>query len=551
MNTSKDYNIFYTPIINKVDNDKVNYHLSESKEELFLNSLSTFGSNINFDDDNWFCDKLAVNKTRLNKEYTIYFNQVPENYKDDLKYYCIYSLSRTSVKTTKDKVTYITKLFEFIEKEKLDMTQLNRSAETEFINYLDNCKKANGDKYSVSYKSGIFNACKHYLDFIIPFRKYKNTSTLFSIKRNPYKSKIVIKHDDKFIPDNIITQLDELFKRDNIPKPMKTFYWIARSIPSRASEVLEMPLDCLKRYGDNAYTVTLTSRKQTGGYSQAKSRMVTLNYTGHGKFLIDLIKEQIEYSQSIQDKLDEKHKGFLFGYQEEAYNSRHFEETGEHTYFKKNRYSVINIDKVVDNFNTFCKRYDIKNEDGSIYVVTSHQLRHNGITERKYAGFTNLEIMLMTDHQNDQMITKSYTHRKEKILLDKQRAVNGECVTPENEPKPILFKGRILNMDERTEERLLKNMRAHKLNGLGICSDFTKCQNNILACLDDCNNFIPDAENLDYFKEQIEVCNMKIEKFRNNKQLKENIEYNRNLYIKVVEKIEINLDKIRREDEVI
>ena len=61
--------------------------------------------------------------------------------------------------------------------------------------------------------------------------------------------------------------------------------------------------------------------------------------------------------------------------------------------------------------------------------------------------------------------------------------------------------------------------------------------------MDDCDNFIPDADYLDYFKEQIEVCNEKIQRFKNNKQLKENIEYNKSLYVKVVNKIEKTLEK--------
>lgn len=543
-----DNNIFYKPKIDKVDNGDVTYDFSKSKEELFIKSLSTYGTDINFDDDVWFCDKLITNQTRLKKYYTLYFSRVPEKYKSELKYYCIYRLSASSsTKDVKEKITSITKLLDFIEKEKLDISELNRGAETEFTKYLDSYIKDNGEKLSVSYKSSIFNSSKHFIDFIVSFKGY-NSSNSFSIKRNPYKDKIVLNHDYKYIPDNIISQLDEAFKREDIPRTLKVFYWIARSIPSRVSEVLEMSLNCLKPYGDNAYTITIPTRKQTGGYHNAKLRMVTLNYNGHGKFLIDLIKEQIEYSKLIQNKLPEEKKGFLFAYQVQTYNERHFKETGEHTYYPSNRYSVVNTDKVADNLNRFCKRYNIKKEDGSIYSLTSHQLRHNGITERIYAGFTPLQIMLMTEHQNDEMITKSYTHRKEQVLLEKQRAVNGECVSPENTASPILFKGRILNMDDRTEERLLKNLRAHRLKGLGICSDFTKCQNNILACLDNCDNFIPDAENLDYFKEQIEVCDMKIEKFKNNKQLKENIEYNRSLYIKVVRKIETNLIELNNTD---
>ena len=388
----------------------------------------------------------------------------------------------------------------------------------------------------------IFNACKNYIDFIISFREYNSISP-FSTKRNPYKDKISRKKEYKYIPDDIIEQLDVAFKRDDVPATLKTFYWIARCIPSRVSEITEMNLNCLKPYGENSYVITIPTRKQAGGYKDFQKRLITLNYVGHGKYIIDLIKNQIEYSKSIQDKLPEEQRGFLFSYQVYGHNTKHYNKTGEHKFYLTKAYTVFNSDIVAERLRKFCSLYEIKNEDGTIYKVTSHQFRHNGITERIYAGFSVLQIMLMTDHQNDEMITKTYTHRKNKSLLETQRLVNNEELPSDDEDKPVIFKGRILNMDEKTEERLLKNQRAHRLKGLGICSDFTKCQNDILACLDDCDNFIPDADYLDYFKEQIEVCNEKIQRFKNNKQLKENIEYNKSLYVKVVNKIEKTLEK--------
>lgn len=537
MRENIDYNanIKYIP-------KETQYVFTESKEEFYRNALTGYGTNIIFEDDKWYCDKLIRNKNLSSKHNTVYFTNVPEKYVDDVKYFVIYQLSLNSVKDSKDKVGYICKLFEFLDKEKLEFKNLNRSSETGFIDFLDNSRKADGDKLSVSYKNMIFNACKNYIDFVISFREYNSISP-FSTNRNPYKDKISRKKEYKYIPDDIIEQLDVAFKRDDVPATLKTFYWIARCIPSRVSEITEMNLNCLKPYGENSYVITIPTRKQAGGYRDFQKRLITLNYVGHGKYIIDLIKNQIEYSKSIQDKLPEEQRGFLFSYQVYGYNTKRFNKTGEHTYYLTKAYNVLDPDTVADRLKNFCSLYGIKNEDGSIYKVTSHQFRHNGITERIYAGFSALQVMLMTDHQNDEMINKTYTHRKNKALLEKQRLVNNEELHPDDEDKPVIFKGRILNMDEKTEERLLKNQRAHRLKGLGICSDFTKCQNDILACLDDCDNFIPDADYLDYFKEQIEVCDEKMQRFKNNKQLKENIEYNKSLYVKVVNKIEKTLEK--------
>lgn len=545
MNYVPTKNIYHNAIIDNACN-KTDYVFIEQKEQLFRDSLKGFGTNIVFEDDKWYCDKLIRNENKYAKYDTVYFTQIPEEYKDDIKYYIIYRLSFSGVKDSKDKVGYINKLFQFIEKENLEFSSLNRSCETGFINFLDNLKKEDGNKLSSSYKNMIFNACKDYIDFIISFRQYDIKIAPFSRNRNPYKYEISKNHDYKYIPDDIIEQLDNTFKRDDVPETIKTFYWIARCIPSRVSEIAEMDLNCLKPYGDKSYVITIPTRKQGGGYKEYQKRLITLHNVGHGKFIIDLIKNQIEYAKSIQDKLDKNQKGYLFAYQVTGYNKKHFNKTGKHRFYLTNQYKVLNDSIVAERLKLCCNIYGIKNKDGSIYTVTSHQFRHNAITERIYAGFTPLQVMLMTYHQNDEMINQSYTHRQNKILIEKQRIVNNEQ-TPSYENKPILFKGKILNMDEKTEDRLLKNQRSHRLKGLGICSDFTQCKNNILACLDDCDNFIPDADNLEYFKEQIEVCNKKIERFKNNKQLKENVEYNRSLYVKVVHKIEVNLNAIKED----
>lgn len=91
-----------------------------------------------------------------------------------------------------------------------------------------------------------------------------------------------------------------------------------------------------------------------------------------------------------------------------------------------------------------------------------------------YSGFTPMQIMLITAHQGDAMINKNYYHRQDDILLDKQRAVHGE--EPLNEDAPVLFQGRILNLDAKVEERLLRDKRKYRLKNLGICGDITGCK---------------------------------------------------------------------------
>lgn len=520
--------------------------LSYSNHNLkrLLKNLSLFGSNIKFEDDSWFCDKLIKNKSLPKSKYTVYFSKISGEYKDIVKYYAIFMLTDgLCVGTVNNNIIYINHLINFLEEMNIKIYNASRILEGEFIKYLNRFKYRDKN-LSEDVKNKIFAASKKILRFIVDFKVCDING--FELVKTPYKRNNK-KCEYKYIPDNIIEQLDKAFKENVGNRGLDVFYWIARSIPSRASEVLGMSLDnCLKPYGKDAYIIIIPTWKQNGGYIQEEQRLVTINYNGHGKFIVDLIKKQQEYSKSIQEKLPDDKKGFLFSVEHDMYDVRYYKKTGNHRYINRNTYGVITPTKIWQNFNSFCRRYNILNSDGSVYHLTSHQLRHNGITERHYAGFSNMEIILMTNHQNDQMIMKSYTHRKNDILLKKQRAVSNAKVESEansDNNSAVLFKGRILNMDEATEERILKNFRAHKLKDIGICSDITKCQRKIYECLDNCDNFIPDADNLKYFEEQVVLWRKKIERFKNNKYLKENAEYNCELFVKVVEKIKNTIEK--------
>lgn len=81
-------------------------------------------------------------------------------------------------------------------------------------------------------------------------------------------------------------------------------------------------------------------------------------------------------------------------------------------------------------------------------VVTTHQFRHNGITDRLAAGFTAAQIAEMTGHHGDAMIFNAYAHLNlmPETIREKQNYVLAE--RQESDKRYVLFGGRILNMDE-------------------------------------------------------------------------------------------------------
>jgi hypothetical protein len=74
-------------------------------------------------------------------------------------------------------------------------------------------------------------------------------------------------------------------------------------------------------------------------------------------------------------------------------------------WYAQNRYSVCSWTYVSYQFKGICKRYGIRDKNGKDYSVTSHQLRHNGITDRLRAGFTLPQIAEMTAHHGTAIYT--------------------------------------------------------------------------------------------------------------------------------------------------
>lgn len=259
----------------------------------------------------------------------IYFNNIPDEYVDMMKYLAIMELNiNNQPSSVNGKIRNMKKFLVFLHEMGIDIRNVNGTVERAFYNHLEETNLLERTKCSV------WSVIKQLLKFA---RTWLNTPIHTGLfKKNPFSSDS--KNNEKYIPDKVIKQLDVLFKDKELTQYTHTFYWIAKSIPSRASEVLGMKLDCLKPYGDDTWVVLLPTWKQNGGYKVEQIRRVYIHYTGHGKFLIDVIKSQREYAKSIQDKLPDNLKGYLFAHQQEALNCRELERSGKFIYYTKENY---------------------------------------------------------------------------------------------------------------------------------------------------------------------------------------------------------------------
>lgn len=488
----------------------------------YIGFLQELGSRIRFEDDIWICD----NRTRYpygdKHMITIYFAHIPEEFRNLIKYYAVLRLlNGITVRTVKTDLFGLAVFCAFLSgRGILELSMVNTHLVYLFRQELD----------GRGYTSG----CKN--------RIWGNVSTLYEImkdfdgetlknpfRKNPYPAHE--KREEKFIPDFVTGQLDRAFYKGEIPLEIRVVYWILRLIPSRINEVLSMKIDCMKRYmGD--YVLFIPTWKQNGGHKAPILRSIHIRNKGMGAFLIDLIQQQQRAAEALQEFMPESKRGALLAYREKLVQK-------DGSVYWRNNYPVLQWYSVSYRLKEICEHYDIRDESGGRYVFTSHQLRHNGITDRLSAGFTIEQVAEMTGHHGDAMLWGSYAHldQNPEQTLNRQRQVLNE---PAGNPY-VLFGGRILHMDEQSEVRLLKNLRAHRVRG-GICCDITHCKSDMWNCLD-CEKFVPDTEQLPFFEEQAAAWDEKAERFAQFPLLRQNALRNADLFREVIVKVRMEAEE--------
>ena len=497
--------------MNVIEKYEYEQFYKEHEKRRYRDFMVSLSDTISFESDTWICDKRLQNPAQLLSKVTIYFAKIPEQHKEMVKYFALIRLlGGKGISTVRGDVGNVAIFLNFMDN--IPLSELSVVTASRFKEYLD----AKG--YGECTRNGIWADTGAFLNRMNGYDGIPLSNPFYD---NPYEAKQLI--DQKYIPEYVAKQLDQVFMKEDIPLAMRCIYWLLRLIPSRIAEVLGMKIDCIKPF-DGHYCIFIPMWKQNGGYKEPIIRTIHLEDKGIGGHLIALILEQQKMALSYRDYLPKYKQGALFAYR------RQILENG--IWYSKSAYSVASWPYVSYQFKEICKRYGVRDENGDDYVVTSHQFRHNGITDRLLAGFTLPQIEEMTAHHGTAMIYASYAH----LNLFPETIVEPMQYQTEAENPYMLFGGRILNMDAITESRLLKNIRAHRVPG-GICADVTHCQSGLWSCVD-CEHFVPEMEQLPYFKEQAAAWAEKAKKFQSDKQMADNFADISVKFLGIVEKLE-------------
>ena len=417
-----------------------------SKKDEYLFFTGHLGTDVCFSKDRWVCDKLRRAPAEPDNVLTMRFNGIPEHFRDIVKYFFVISIIQgKAVSTVKSNIRDLIRFFNFwlSEMGTADLHMCDEIVVAKFCYHLDERELAE------STKAGTWaTVCT----FFKTMRRWYGMQMKNPFSVSPYSSPR--KFDDKYIPESVTIQLDRVFKNNEIPLYHRCAYWLLRLIPSRVSEIVGMRIDCLKRYNGN-YVIFIPTWKQNGGWQEPIMRSIHLEETGIAGYLIDLVKQQQDMAHQLQKYMQAHQKDALFTYRKEG------EYQGIHFYSEQ--YLVTTAVSIRIMIQNVCKKYNITDDGGQVFKVTTHQFRHNGITDRLAAGFTAAQIAEMTAHHGSAMILNSYNHLDllPETIIEKQEYVLQEPNNHEN--RYVMFGGRILNMEEQLEKRLLKNLRAHKV----------------------------------------------------------------------------------------
>lgn len=480
----------------------------EYLKERYISYLETLGENIIFDDDKWVCDKKKKRLSETNLNVTIYFSKVRREYKEMIKLFAIIRImSNASIAVVKNDIFRISEYLDFVNGN-LDVSY---ESAMRYKQYLDMTGLSETTLHS---KWGSVNK------FYEIMNGYENKKYQMCFANNPYDSHK--KHDYKYIPDTVAQQLDRVFYYEDVDETIRCVYWILRLVPSRISEVLNIKIDCLKPF-DGHYCLFIPTWKQNGGRREPIMRCIHIENKGMGGYLISLIHKQQNMSKELQKFMPENKKDALFTY-------RTVNHMPDGTKNMTNQYRVVSWPVISRKFEKICEKYSIRNELGEIYKVTTHQFRHNGITDRLEKGFTVEQVTDITGHHGSTMLLDAYSHLnlKPETILKVQNSVISEI-----EKDYTAFNGQVMNCSQEQEDIIMKNVRAHKVRG-GICRDITGCKSDMMNCLE-CQYFKPDSEQLEYYKEQLELWEQKAEKFKAMPMIRANAERNIKLLRRVVD----------------
>ncbi|MCR6791548.1 Phage integrase family protein [Bacillus paranthracis] len=504
-----------------------------------------------FDDDIWYCEKMHKG-VGYPSEFTINFIEIVEENKEILKYFSL--VSPNSIRVINNKVQSVNYFLQYLKGNfpAIPLSKVNRKIMSRFELYL-----RYDTKKSMDVKRFLYDGLIEFFEIMNEFPELPHR--IPTKRRNPFHPKNE-KNPENYIPLSIVRQFDKVMKDENngIPLILRILYWLQRSFPNRIKEVCSIKINPIKSLY-SYYTLTIPTWKQNGGYLIEEIKTIPILNSGHGKYIVDLIKRWEKERGDLLQRFPIKkgcedilllHPPFSIYFEDGKVTTKSIAENYWRTlqihqqYPNKNINELTNIlikegfdihpftvkrhlerrlkSKTIDmtpfssqKFNKYFKSiaefFNITDSKGNIYNITSHQFRHNAITDRLYiGGYTVDQVKTMTKHKGNKMPLQ-YAHQQK--VFHKEMWLKSTGLKSPSE-SPVEFKGIIFNLsDKRITDRLSRTPGAYLTwetngkKGVGLCSNINSCNpkgTDIHFECYECDWFIPKAKYYEDYKKELE-----------------------------------------------
>ncbi|PEF66699.1 tyrosine-type recombinase/integrase [Bacillus cereus] len=348
-----------------------------------------------FEDDTWLLTSQNLTGVILHR---FEFDSYPPLIKREVKTYLNYLMENTS-KTNKTIYTIHLQLKKIIkELGKLpydDITSLlkiNYLHALHLINHLQQIVTPNAtNKYSYNTIRLLVTKLKLIIDFLIdhsktdldnPFRKYTFKNANSGSTKTTY------------IPEAIIKQLED--KLHNAPKSVQNAWTILMNTGMRFSDLKLLEEDCIEfNKKINMYTLRYIipkSKHQRMKQGLSKYHTIPVNQA-----VVTAIKNQKEITEDLRLTANTKH-----------------------IFITTNNFAVVLTrgSNLSLSINRLCKKYEIKNEDGSIFHFSTHMCRKTLVMDLLTQGMSIEQTADFIGHLEPQTTEKYYRDVDHKMIAE-------------------------------------------------------------------------------------------------------------------------------------
>jgi integrase len=426
-------------------------------------------------------EDLGLETHEHQKRLTLNFSKIQPNWFNLLAK--LYVLTRANLKLSisyiGDEVSRLRNLAKFLQEKRIDDVKYINNDLFEQFDYWIHSTGVKERTISSHYMAlrNFFDTCRR--------EGWLDVNTYWFRERTP---RIRPNNDDiNYIPEEVWNQLEENLY--HFPSPMQRKVLIIRTLGLRIGELLNLPLDCLRKRG-RQWRLRL---KETEKFKVEDELPVP-------KDLVPVIKEQQEY---IKGNFGDSYNQLFCSNKSGRFCNN--QRGKDFNFIPVAR--VMYIDRFNHWLNKLAAQCNICTKDGEIWHFTSHQFRRTVGTIMTNAGIRDLIIQKYLRHRNPDM-QNYYKHLLKEVIGDEYQGltkeknlvnIEGKVVTT-HKPQDAIEEYMRLRLHQITTQQ----GECHRNNLKKPCPTVNGCWR--------CRDWMTSEKDLPYLKQDLERLKDELEK---------------------------------------